>query len=279
MGRGVTLKSGLALPPIGFGTWRLGEDSARSEDEIAALRRAVELGFMHIDTAEMYGDGATERLVGQAISGMQRDALILTSKVYPWNAGRTDMIAACEGSLKRLGTDYLDLYLLHWPGSVPIAETLAGAEALLAAGKIRAFGVSNFDSDDLARVLAVGSGVAIEINQVMYNPARRGIEWDLLPLMQREGIVCVAYTPIEPGRVARNPGFAQLAAEAALTPAELALAWHVTRGAAIPIPKAGTVAHVESLHRAAEIRLDAATLAGIDAVFPPPDGPSRLDIL
>ena len=275
----ILLKSGVALPSPGFGTWRMGETPGDRPEEIAALRRAVELGFRHFDTAEMYGEGEAERVMGEAFAGLDRDGLFLVSKVYPWNAGADEMAAACEASLSRLGTGYLDLYLLHWPGSVPFEDTLEGARRLKAEGKIRAFGVSNFDTRGLGRLIDNKLADEIDVNQVMFNPARRGIEFDLLPLMARHGIVGVAYTPLEPYMLSRHAGFRAVAGEAGLSPAQLAMAWHMTRGLAVPIPKAGKVAHVEALAAATSISLTTEQLAAVDAAFPAPTRPQPLDIL
>ena len=275
----VILKSGVKMPPFGLGTWRLGEDPAYEAEEIAAILHAIDVGFTHIDTAEMYGDGDTEELLGQAIAARRRPDLFLTSKVYPWNAGTGDMIGACEASLARLGTDYLDLYLLHWPGSVPFVETLAAADRLITDGKIKAFGISNFDTSGLRSIVEAGLADRIDVNQVMYNPTRRGIEFDLLPLMQDHGIACVAYTPIEPDRLTGISEFRNLARQLGMTPVQLALAWHMTRGAAVPIPKASTTAHVAELRKGLDQRLDKGTLAEIDRVLPPPSRPAPLDIL
>ena len=275
----VTLKSGLTMPAIGIGTWRMGENPSVESDEVDAILHAIDSGITHLDTAEMYGDGATEDLLGRALAQRRREDLFLTSKVYPWNADTRDMIEACEGSLTRLGTDYLDLYLLHWPGSVPFEQTLAGAERLIADGKIRAFGISNFDTSGLGRIIDAGQDRLIDVNQVMYNPARRGIEYDLLPLMKANRIACVAYTPIEPARLSGNADFRALAGRLGLTPAQLALAWHVTRNVATPIPKASSVAHVDELIEAAGIRLEQAVLEEVDHILPPPSRPQRLDII
>ncbi|QHQ36249.1 aldo/keto reductase [Algicella marina] len=274
-----SLKSGLKLPGIGFGTWKMGERAEIRQTEKSALLRAMDLGFTLFDTAEMYGEGRTETLLGEALAEHGRDDLILVSKVYPWNAGSSDMIAACEASLTRLGTDMIDIYLLHWPGSVPFEETLEAAERLKAAGKIRTFGISNFDTSALEEMESQGLLATVELNQVMYNPARRGIEYDLLPALSRLGISAMAYTPLEPARLSGNAGFAELAAEVGLTPPQLALAWHVTRGAAIPIPKAGSPDHADALWQASQHRLSAEDMARIDAAFPPPSGPQPLDIL
>ena len=275
----VILKSGVEMPSFGLGTWRLGEDPDAAADEIAAVRYALDAGFVHIDTAEMYGDGATEHLLAKAISGRARADLFLTSKFYPWNAGTEAMVSACEASLERLGTDYLDLYLLHWPGNVPFEQTALAAEQLLSDGKIRAFGISNFDTSGLAELVDAGLADRIDVNQVMYNPARRGIEYDLLPLMRKLGIACVAYTPIEPALLQANRDFQALAEAVGMSAAQLALAWHMTRGAAVPIPKASSVGHVEDLRAAIGIQLDHNTLAEIDSILPPPLGPQPLDIL
>ncbi len=275
----VTLRSGVEMPALGFGTWHLGENRAHWQDEAAALLHAIDVGFTHFDTAEMYGEGATERLLGEVIQQRQREGLFLTSKVYPWNADGAHMVEACDASLKRLQTDYLDLYLLHWPGGVPFEKTLEGAEALLAAGKIRAFGVSNFDAVELQSMAAAGLVGRVDVNQVMYNPARRGIEFDLLPALQANNIACVAYTPLEPNRIDRSSGFKAVASEAGLSPAQLALAWHMTRGAAVPIPKASRVDHVDALLDASSIRLSTDQLDAIDTAFPPPRSAQPLDII
>lgn len=275
----VRLRSGLEMPGLGLGTWKMGEVAGQRGEEIAAVRLAIALGIAHVDTAEMYGEGDTEDLLGEALAGLDREGLFLVSKVYPWNADRAGMAAACEASLRRLGTDRLELYLLHWPGSVPFEETLEGAARLKAAGKIRAFGVSNVDVAMLARLERQGLLDAVEVNQVMYNPSRRGIEHDLLPALERLGIACMAYTPIEPARLGRNAGFRAVAEAEGMTPAGLALAWHLTAGRAVPIPKAGRVAHVEALVAAAGRRLSPETMAAIDRACPPPSGPEPLDIL
>jgi diketogulonate reductase-like aldo/keto reductase len=275
----VTLKSGVAMPAVGLGTWRMGESPDARRAEVGAIRRALERGFRHIDTAEMYADGEAERVVGEAIRGHDRESLFLCSKVYPWNATEEGMARSCAASLDRLGTAYLDLYLLHWPGSVPFEETLAGARGLMDLGLVRAFGVSNVDAEGLARLVETGRDAAVDVNQVMYNPARRGVEFDLLPAMREAGIACVAYTPLEPRAMAANDRFAALAEEAGLSPAQLALAWHVTAGRAAPIPKAACVEHVDALAEAATVRLTPERMAAVDAAFPPPTKPLPLDIV
>lgn len=275
----ITLKSGLTMPRLGFGTWRLAESRSTWADEIAVLRHALDLGFRHIDTAEMYGDGDTEKLIGEALRGYDRESLFITSKFYPHHAEPVDMHRACERSLRALGTDYLDLYLLHWPGAVPIERTLHGAAELLQSGKIKTFGISNFNTAEFASVMGEELSGMIDVNQVMYNPARRGIEFDLLPLMGMHNVACVAYTPIEPRLMRANKPFAALAAEAGLSPAALALSWHMALGHALPIPKASTKAHVEALAAASTHGLSEAQRARIDAAFPPPRAPVPLDII
>lgn len=277
--KNIELKSGLIMPCLGYGTWRLGENPDREKEEIAAIRRAYDLGIRHFDTAEMYGEGATEALLGRAFSGAERARLFITSKFYPHNASPAKMARACERSLSALKTDYLDLYLLHWPGATPFEETLEGALKLREAGKIRAFGISNFDVRGLLEIVEDGLHHEIDVNQVMYNPGRRGVEFDLLPLMRTHGIACVAYTPVEPRLIAGNAAFARLAGEMGLSPAALALSWHMTRGAALPIPKAASVAHVEELVKAADISLGKAELDAIDRIFPPPSRAMPLDIV
>lgn len=275
---GRRLRSGAIVPSPGFGTWRLGEGGDRS-GEIAALRYAYDLGFRHFDTAEMYADGESEALLGEAFEANSSDGIFITSKFYPWHADAKGVQDACDRSLKRLGRDHIDLYLLHWPGSVPFEETLAGAEKLLDAGKIRAFGVSNFDNELIGELVQAGLHEKVDANQVLYNPARRGIEYDLLPSMKEAGIVCIAYTPIEPDRMKQNTGFSDIAAELRMTPAELALAWHITRSDAVPIPKSATLRHIEGLARACTSKLSKEVLSAIDDVFPSPKSPQPLDII
>ncbi|MEM7498364.1 MAG: aldo/keto reductase [Pseudomonadota bacterium] len=279
LGSMVTLRSGVEMPVPGFGTWRLGEDPLSAGREEAALRRAIERGFRHFDTAEMYADGGSEELLGRVLAGTDRSALFLCSKFYPHHARADQVVAACERSLARLGTDYLDLYLLHWPGSTPFEETLEGARRLVDTGKIRAFGLSNFDVGEMETLIDHGLDELVDVNQVLYNPSRRGIEFNLLPLLQRRRIACVAYTPIEPRRMAGNTAFRQLADAAGLSPPALAFAWHLTRGGACPIPKAARIEHVDALADAAGRRLTEAVMAAIDEAFPPPDRPQPLEIL
>ncbi len=274
-----TLRSGVEMPCPGFGTWHMGDTHNSADQEIAALRHAYNAGFRHFDTAEMYGDGGAEDVLGEALSAFSRDSLFLTSKFYPHHARADQMVQACERSLDRLGMEMIDLYLLHWPGSTPFEETLEGARKLLDQGKIRAFGVSNFDTRGMAQLIDAGMADLIDVNQVMYNPARRGIEFDLLPLLDQQGIACIAYTPIEPWQIEGNADFATIAAEAGLTPVQLAMAWHCARRTACPIPKSATPANIDELAAATEITLTDDQLARIDATFPPPTRAESLDII
>ena len=222
--RKTKLPSGLAVPVLGQGTWYMGDDAHRRADEVASLRLGLDLGMTLIDTAEMYGDGASEKLVGEAIAG-RRDEVFLVSKVLPSNASRNGTIAACERSLRRLGTDCIDLYLLHWRGRTPFAETIAAFEALQDAGKIRYWGVSNMDVDDMREIERAPGGDAMATNQVLYNLTRRGIEYDLLPQAQDRGLPLMAYSPIEQGRLAEYPEVQAIADRHGVTPAQVALAW------------------------------------------------------
>lgn len=275
----IRLKSGLDMPAFGYGTWKMGENVANEADEIATIHQALERGVCHFDTAEMYGDGSTELLLGKALAGADRSNLFITSKFYPFNASKQAMMSSCEDSLARMGTDYVDLYLLHWPGATAFEETLDGAHLLLEQGKIRAFGVSNFSFQELGGLINEGLGDLIDVNQVMYNPARRGIEFDLLPLMQLHTIGCVAYTPIEPVLLGRKGAFARLAQSLDFSPAELALAWHMTSGRAVPIPKCSKPHHLDGLLRAAQTTLDTGVMTEIDGIFPPPSQAAPLDFL
>src|SRR5690349_5530643 len=218
------LPGGGALPAFGLGTWNVGDDPAARADEIAALRLGLDAGATLVDTAEMYGDGRSESLVGEAIAG-RRDEVVLVSKVYPHNASMRSMAASCEASLKRLRTDRLDLYLLHWRGGVPLAETVGAFEALQRAGKIVRWGVSNLDRDDLDELAAVPGGGAVATDQVLYNLGRRGVEWDVLPWLRQRGVPLMAYSPVEQGRLLKHRGLADLARRLGATTAQVALAW------------------------------------------------------
>jgi aldehyde reductase len=274
----IELPTGDRLPALGQGTWMIGENRSSRAGEIATLQRGIDLGMTLIDTAEMYGEGASEQLVGEAIRG-RRERVFLVSKVYPHNAGRKDLPAACERSLRRLGVDCLDLYLLHWRGGVPLAETVETFERLKTQGKIRHWGVSNLDLGDMAELCAAPGGDRVAANQVLYNLTRRGVEWDLLPWCGERGIPLMAYSPIEQARLARHPGLCALAEKRGAAPAQLALAWLLRHDRVIAIPKASSVAHVEQNFAALACPLDAETLAGIDRLFPPPKRATPLQML
>lgn len=274
----VLLPCGERVPALGMGTWNIGDDRARRAEEIATLRLGLDLGLRLIDTAEMYGEGLSEELVGEAIAG-RRDELFLVTKVYPHNAGRRDAVAACERSLRRLRTDRIDLYLLHWRGGVPLAETMEAFLALQQAGKIRHFGVSNLDLDDMRELWKVPGGDRVQTNQLLYNLGRRGIEWDLLPWLRERGVPAMAYSPIEQARLLRHAGLKAFAARHGIAPAQAALAWLLAREGVIAIPKTGRRDALRENAAALSIELDAAQLAELDALFPPPRGPRSLEML
>ena len=274
--RKVTLPGGERVPALGQGAWMIGDAPERRSDEIAALRRGLDLGLTLIDTAEMYGEGASETLVGEAVAG-RRDEVFLVSKALPSHAGRAGLERACAASLRRLKTDRLDLYLLHWRGSVPLAETVAGMEALRDKGLIRRWGVSNFDTDDMEELWAAG-GSACAANQVLYNLSRRGPEFDLLPWQASRGVPAMAYGPIEQGRL-KTAALAPVAAKHGVAPYAVALAWAMRAGDVIAIPKAGRIAHVEANARAAALTLDADDCAALDAAFPPPRRKVALEMI
>lgn len=274
----VTLPGGESVPALGLGTWGMGEDARRAGAEADALRLGLDLGMGLIDTAEMYGSGGAERVVGDALAG-RREGVFLVSKVLPQNASRRGTIAACEASLQRLGTDRLDLYLLHWRGSWPLQETLEGFEALRRAGKIRHWGVSNLDRDDCEELVSLAGGEALAANQLLYNLSRRGIEAELLPWCQDRGIPVMAYSPIEQGRLLGRRALAEVAARHEASAAQVALAWLLRQEGVIAIPKAATAAHLQENRAAADLRLTGDDLATLDAAFPPPKGPQPLEML
>jgi len=274
----VKLPSGDQIPALGQGTWFMGDDGQRRKEEIDALRLGIDLGMGLIDTAEMYGNGASEELVGEAIAG-RRDEVFLVSKVLPSNAAKTDVIAACEKSLRRLGTDQLDLYLLHWRSRTPLSETLEGFAALAEAGKIRHGGVSNFDVADMEELTGLPGGSAVQTNQVLYNLSRRGIEWDLLPWAREHSLPIMAYSPIEQGRILDHSGLKSVAAEHGATAAQVAIAWLLQREGVVAIPKAGTPAHVKENCAALDIHLTDEDIAALDRIFPSPDGKQALEII
>lgn len=273
----VKLPGGEEVPALGQGTWKMGERGDRRAAEIAALRIGVELGMTLIDTAEMYGDGAAETLIGEALR-KERDALFLVSKAYSQNASRGRLAAACEASLRRLGTDRLDLYLLHWRGTVPLRETVGAMEALKSAGKIRHWGVSNFDTDDMEELVGAG-GSACATNQILYNLGRRGPEHDLVAWLADHAMPVMAYSPVEQGRLAVNPALADIANSIDATPAQVALAWTMQHAGLIAIPKAGSVEHIRENRAAADLVLTEAVLASLDAAFPAPRGRRPLEML
>ena len=254
----------------------MGEDSAKRLSEVAALRLGLDLGMTLIDTAEMYGQGGSEELIAEAISGRRAD-VFLVSKVYPHNATRQGAVAACDRSLRRLKTDYLDLYLLHWRGSVPLTETIDAFQTLTAAGKIRDYGVSNFDREDMEEAAGVPGGQAIATNQVLYNLMRRSVEWDLLPWCRQRKIPIMAYSPIEQGRLSSK--VAALARRRGVTPFQVALAWLLHQEDVIVIPKASSQPHVRENHAALDLTLTEADLAELDKLFPPPRRKSSLEML
>ena len=275
--RTIALSPELTVPVLGQGTWNMGEDADRRSAEIEALRLGIDLGMTLIDTAEMYGGGATETFLGEALSGL-RDRVQIVSKVYPQNAGGDRLWRACEGSLRRLKTDRLDLYLLHWREEVPLTETVDGMEALVAAGKIGAWGVSNLDLSDMDELARAG-GTNCVTDQVLYNVTRRGPEFDLLSALAKRGISAMAYSPVEQGRLPVAGALSAVAERLGATPYQVALAWVLRQPALIAIPKAATSAHVRDNRRAADLPLTADDLAAIDAAFPPPARKTRLAML
>jgi len=274
----VVLPCGESVAALGQGTWNIGDDPARRRDEIATLQRGIELGLTLIDTAEMYGDGRSESLVGEAIAG-RRAQVYIVSKVYPHNASRKAMPRSCEASLGRLGVEAIDLYLLHWEGSVPLAETVEAFEALQRQGKIRHWGVSNLDTEAMRSLWQVPGGRSAQTDQVLYNLGRRGIEWDLLPWLRERRVALMAYSPIEQGRLLRQRELVQFARQRAMPPAQVALAWLLAKDAVIAIPKTGSRARLEENAGALGKRLSAADLEQLDRLFPPPEGPSPLAMI
>ncbi len=275
--RTVTLKTGEKVPVLGLGTWRMGERKSERAAEVAAIKLGLELGIRLIDTAEMYGEGVAEEITGEAMGG-QRNEIYLVSKVYPHNASRKGAIAACERSLKRLGTDRLDLYLLHWRGSHPLAETVEAFETLKKAGKIRSWGVSNLDASDLDELAGVPNGGNCISDQVLYHLGSRGIEWQLLPKCQKTKIMVMAYSPLGQGPLLRKPALGKVASKHGCDPAAVALAWVLRHPGMITIPKATRPEHVRANLRALDLELDAEDLAALDAAFPPPKRASPLEM-
>lgn len=268
--RTTMLPSGELIAALGQGTWHMAEDPRRRADEIAALRLGIDLGMTLIDTAEMYGDGGAEKLVGTAIEG-RRDEVFLASKVLPHHATRRGTVEACDRSLMRLNVDMIDLYLLHWRGPIPMEETIDAFDALVGAGKIRHWGVSNFDLADMEELVDLTGGEKVATDQVLYNLDRRGIEFDLLPWCQRSGVPVMAYSPIEQGQLLHDPRLMAVAARhSGVTPAQVALAWVLRHDGICAIPRAGKPAHVRENRAALDIRLTSQDLADLDRAFPPP---------
>lgn len=272
----VELHNGERVPALGLGTWRMGESKRARAAEIDAVQRALQLGYRLIDTAEMYGEGGAEEAVGAALAaaiaggGVRREQVFVVSKVYPHHAGRRDAVAACKRSLDRLQLDAIDLYLLHWRGNVPLAQTIEAFEQLRGEGRIRHWGVSNFDVDDLQELAALPQGAGCAANQVWYSAGERGIEHSLLPWQREHRLPVMAYSPIDQGALRKEPVLAQIGARHDATAAQVALAWVMRQPDVIAIPKALSEAHQRENLAAAALQLDAADLAAIDAKFPPP---------
>jgi diketogulonate reductase-like aldo/keto reductase len=274
----VTLPGGETIPALGLGTWRMGERSRARAPEVAAVRLAIDLGIRLIDTAEMYGSGGAEEVVAEAIAG-RRDGLFVVSKVLPGNSDRASTIAACESSLARLRTDHIDLYLLHWRGGVPLAETVEAFQRLRRDGKIRHWGVSNFNAADMTELWGSAAGRHCAANQVYYSASRRGIEFDLLPWQRERGMPLMAYCPLDQGRLANDELLAEIGARHQASAAQVAIAWLLAQPGVIAIPKAVQPEHVRLLAAAGDLRLDAADLAKIDRRFPPPGRAQPLAIV
>ncbi|RWM19908.1 MAG: aldo/keto reductase [Mesorhizobium sp.] len=276
--RTLKLPSGEAVPLLGQGTWKMGEDRRRRADEVSALKLGLDLGITLIDTAEMYASGGAEEVVAEAIAG-RRDETFLVSKVLPSNASRAGVERACEASLKRLSTDRIDLYLLHWPGSVPLSETVEAFESLKAQGKIRYWGVSNFDTDEMEDLVGLPSGGNVQTNQVLYNLSRRGPEFDLAPWCAERGIPLMAYSPVEQGALARNARLEAVAARHNATAAQIALAWAMAQPGVIAIPKAVRQEHVRQNAAALDIKLAPEDFSDLDRAFPPPTRKRGLEMI
>jgi diketogulonate reductase-like aldo/keto reductase len=267
--RTVTLRTGERVPVLGLGTWRMGEHRPERAAEVKAVKLGLELGLRLIDTAEMYGEGVAEEIVAEAM-GTLRDEVFLVSKVYPHNASRKGAVAACERSLKRLKTDRLDLYLLHWRGSYPLAETVEAFEALKKGGKIRSWGVSNLDAEDMGELAGVPNGGNCAADQVLYHLGSRGVEWQLLDTCRKSKIMVMAYSPLGQGPLLRKPALGRIAEKHGRDAGAVALAWVLRQPGVITIPKAVQPEHVRANMKALDVRLDADDLAALDAAFPPP---------
>ena len=271
----VIFPNGEERPALGLGTWRFGEAAALADEEVRALRLALDIGYRVIDTAEMYGDGGAESVLGAALgpalrAGLAREELFVVSKVLPENASAPGVVAACERSLRRLGLDRIDLYLLHWRGAVPLGDTVRGFEQLQRRGLIRLWGVSNFDLHDLRELAAAPGGAACAANQVHYSLSQRGVEWDLLPWQRVQQMPLMAYSPIDQGELADHRALRPVAERHRVTPAQVALGWVLRNGGVMAVPKAGNALHLQHNWAAASLVLDAADLAQIDQAFAPP---------
>ena len=276
--RSVPLPSGEKIAALGQGTWHFAEDPAKWAEEVASIRLGVDLGMTVIDTAEMYSNGAAETLVGEAIAG-RRGEVFLVDEVLPHHATRLGTVRACEASLGRLGVDYIDLYLLHWRGRIPLAETIEGFADLKLAGKIRHWGVSNLDIDDMIELSQIPGGDEVQTDQILYNLTRRGPEYALLPWLNQHGIPTMAYSPIEQGRLLGNPALQPIAQRHNATPAQIALAWVLQHDGVNAIPRAGTPSHVRQNAAARDIGLTGNDLHALDRAFPPPTRPRPLEVL
>ncbi len=278
MGKLVILPSGESVPSMGLGTWHMGERIGNPKTEVDALSRGLDLGATLIDTAEMYARGGAERVVGSAIKG-RRDDVFIVSKVLPHNATFDGTIRACENSLQRMEIESIDLYLLHWPGNHPLESTVSAFEQLKTDGKIKHWGVSNFDTSDMQELYGIPEGKNCQINQVLYNLSRRGIEWDLLPWCRSKGLPIMAYSPIEQGRLLENKKLKALASEIGVSAAQLSIAWSIRKNDIITIPKASNLEHVSQNIDAWTIKLESAVLDELDKLFEPPVRKKGLDIL
>ena len=274
----IAFPGGTNVPALGQGTWMMGERASDGAGEVESLKRGIELGMTLIDTAEMYAEGGAERIVAEAIDGV-RDAVYLVSKVYPWNASRRGTIDACRRSLDRLRTDRLDLYLLHWRGEHPLAETVEAFEQLKSDGLIGAWGVSNFDTDDMEELFSAPSGKNCATNQILFNLTRRGPDYDLVPWCRRRDIPIMAYSPIEQGRLASDPTLIRMAKAYQATPAQLALAWLVRKGNVIAIPKTSSAHRTEENRGFTSLDVSDADWAALDAAFPAPKRKMPLEMI
>src|ERR1700742_117653 len=276
--RSIPLRSGEKIAALGQGTWHFDESPAKWADEVASIRLGVDLGMTVIDTAEMYSNGAAEALVGEAIAG-RRSEVFLIDKVLPHHATRVGTVRACKASLDRLGVEYIDLYLLHWRGPVPLVETIEGFAELKLDGLIRHWGVSNFDLDDMVELSSVSDGDEVQTNQILYNLTRRGPEYALLPWLAQHGIATMAYSPIEQGRLIEYPALQAIARRHDATPAQVSLAWVLQHDGVSAIPRAGTLSHVRQNAVARDIELTSDDLRALDRAFPPPTRPRPLEVL